>query len=482
MKNDKTIFDKSLEGSGSFSCEQELNIGNYLNKTIPEEYIRRGNIGLPEISEREVVKHYTHLSERTFSVDSNFYPLGSCTMKYNPRINEDLSSLKGFTMLHPLQESVDCQGTLELLYEFERKLSFICGMDSFTLQPAAGANGELTALLVARKYFSSRKENRKKVVVPDSSHGTNPASATIAGFELVTIPSKDGEVDMEALKKECDGNLAVFMLTNPNTLGIFERNVVEICKVVHACGGLTYMDGANMNALLGVAKPGDMGFDMMHVNLHKTFSAPHGGGGPGSGPVGVKKHLVEFLPVPFIVEEDNYYSLSFERNNSIGCVKTFWGNFQVILKAAIYVDSIGMNGLQETSKGAIISANYLKKKLSRDFNIPVNRPCMHEFVMTPDENKSPAKTLDIAKRLLDYGVHAPTIYFPLIVKEAIMIEPTETENIQVLDEFVEVMFEIAKEARENPQILHDAPLNTFRRRLDEVKAARNPVLKWAKKD
>ncbi len=487
MKNlsvkEKLLFEKSVSGSGAFAEEPSKLNGDKLGKRIPASYLRKEDIGLPEISERDLVQHYTHLAHRTFSVDANFYPLGSCTMKYNPKINEDIASMEGFACLHPHQSTEDIQGALKVLYHLERKLSFICGMDHFSLQPAAGAHGEQTALMIAKHYFQKRGEKRNKIVLPDSSHGTNPASAALCGFDVVTIAStKDGEVDLEMLAKECDENIAVFMLTNPNTLGLFERQILKICDVVHRTGGLTYCDGANLNALMGISRPGDMGFDMMHVNTHKTLSTPHGGGGPGAGPVGVKSHLAEFLPVPRVVQEwekhQTWYRWSFDFPNSIGSVKTFWGNFGILLRAAVYIDSLGLKGLQNCSETAILNANYLRKKLEDTFTIPHNRPCMHEFVMTPDKEKSPGKTMDIAKRLLDFGIHAPTVYFPLIVKDAIMIEPTETESKQTMDEFVDRLKDIAKEARTNPELLEQAPTKTYRSRMDEVQAARNPVLQW----
>jgi len=479
LTNEMSIFEKSQQGAGAYSSKPFYELEGVHETMLPPEYMRQSSLELPDISERDIVKHFSNLASRTFSLDEHFYPLGSCTMKYNPKVNEDIAGLEGFLNLHPLQPALDVQGALKMLYQFEKELSFICGMDKFSLQPSAGAHGEVTALLIAKKYFSKRDEKRTKIVVPDSSHGTNPASASLAGFDLVTIPSKDGVVDLELLKRECDSSLAVLMLTNPNTLGLFEEDVIKICDMVHQCGGLTYQDGANMNALLGLARPGDMGFDMMHVNLHKTFSTPHGGGGPGSGPVGVKHHLESFLPVPFVEKsEDDFYTFNYGLKDSIGAVKSFWGNFGVILRASVYLDAIGLKGLRETSKAAIINANYLKKKLSQTYLIPYEKPCMHEFVMVPDNKKVSTKTLDIAKRLLDFGIHSPTVYFPLIVKEAIMIEPTETESKQVLDEFVTVMKEIAEEAVSNPEKLKEAPFDTFRKRIDEVTAARKPVLKW----
>ncbi len=476
--NDATLFDKTDPGSSAFSKDPDYVLKGITEQDLPESLRRKEKIGLPELSELEVVRHYTSLSSKTFSVDMNFYPLGSCTMKYNPKVNETIASMPGFTGIHPLEEASAVQGCLKLLYQFEKSLCRICGMDSFTLQPAAGAHGELTALYTARKYFKNRKEARTKVVVPDSSHGTNPASAALAGFHLVTIPSKNGEVDLEALKKECTPDLAVFMLTNPNTVGLFEKQIESICAMVHEAGGLAYMDGANLNALLGLVRPGDIGFDMLHINLHKTFSTPHGGGGPGSGPVGVKSHLAPFLPVPFVTLKQDAYVLSSDRPLSIGSVKSFFGNFGVILKASAYLDAVGFSGLREISEAAIISANYLKSRLGHLFDIAFDKPCMHEFVMSPDTGKYKVKTLDIAKRLLDYGIHAPTIYFPLIVHESIMIEPTETESKQTLDQFVSVLEEIMKEAAENPEKIKNAPYTTYRVRMDEVEAARNPVLRW----
>ncbi|MBN2143072.1 MAG: aminomethyl-transferring glycine dehydrogenase subunit GcvPB [Candidatus Aureabacteria bacterium] len=477
--SEQLLFEKAASGSGQFSAEHSLLNREKLVSRVPSFFLRKNEIGLPELSERDLVMHYTRLAGRMFSVDSHFYPLGSCTMKYNPKISEDVSSEEGFQYAHPFQNEDDVQGCLQMMHELEQRLNVICGMDAFTLQPSAGAHGELTALLIARKYFKDRKEERIKVVVPDSSHGTNPASASLCGFHVVTIPSLNGEVDMAALERECTSDLAVFMLTNPNTAGLFEKNIVSICEKVHSAGGLTYYDGANLNALMGIARPGDMGFDLLHVNLHKTMATPHGGGGPGSGPVGVKAHLVSYLPVPFVEKKkDDVYKWSYKRPGTIGMMKSFWGNFGVALKAAVYCDALGFSGLKQASLTAVLNANYLKKKLEDTFTVPFNELCMHEFVMTPHPEKSPAKTLDMAKRLLDFGIHAPTVYFPLTVKESMMIEPTETESKDTLDEFVSVMMQIADEARNQPEKLHDAPLTTYRQRLDEVRAARNPVLKY----
>lgn len=476
---ENNIFEKSNCGNSAFYNDSLYSLDNISEKQILGEFLRDEKIGLPDISERDMVKHFSDLADRTFSLDAHLYPLGSCTMKYNPKVNEDISSFSGFTDIHPLQDDEDVQGALQVIYEVERELSFLTGMDNFSMQPAAGAHGELTALFIAKKYFQQKGENRTKIVVPDSSHGTNPASASIAGYDLITISSKNGEVDLDELKKVADENIAVFMLTNPNTLGIFEKNVKQICRIVHDAGGLTYLDGANMNALLGLVKPGVMGFDMMHVNLHKTFATPHGGGGPGSGPVGVKHHLKQFLPYPEVVKLNEIFSFSFDNHEeSIGPMKAFWGNFGVILRAHAYIEALGPKGLQETSKAAIINANYLKAKLKNYFNVPFDTHCMHEFVITPKDIDQTVKTIDIAKKLLDFGIHAPTIYFPLIVKEAIMIEPTETESLRTLDIFVEVLIDIAKLCKLSPDIMHKAPENTFRKRLDEVLAARKPHLKW----
>ncbi|MEE9152317.1 MAG: aminomethyl-transferring glycine dehydrogenase subunit GcvPB, partial [Thermoplasmata archaeon] len=437
-------------------------------------------LNLPELSEMDVVRHYTELSGKNFGVDSGFYPLGSCTMKYNPKVNEKIASLPGFRDAHPYQPEELSQAALKLMYELSKYLCEVTGMDSFTLQPAAGAHGELTGLMIAKAYFSSKGENRKNILIPDSAHGTNPASAVGCGFSTVKIETDgSGNVDLEALKGGTDENTAVLMITNPNTLGIFERRIVEICETVHLQGGLVYLDGANMNAMLGITKPRDMGVDMMHLNLHKTFSAPHGGGGPGSGPLGVMEFLEEFLPVPVIEKRKETYTLNHDRPRSIGRVKPFFGNFGVMVKAYAYIRMLGGKGLKDVAENAVLNANYLMKKLKDDYTLPYDVLCKHEFVISGDKQlKNGVSTMDIAKRLMDYGFHPPTIYFPLIVKEAMMIEPTETESKGTLDAFAEAMHRIAEEAKSDPDIVKNAPHTTSKRRLDGVLASRKPIIKY----
>ena len=482
IRDERLIFEKSVKGR----------IGYILPKNdVPEvdlketygDLLRKENPAIPEVSEVDVVRHYTMLSQRNYGVDSGFYPLGSCTMKYNPKINEDISSFDGFTQVHPLQNPVSSQGCLEILYRMDRYLSEVLGMEQVTLQPAAGAQGEMTGLMIIKAYHMSRNdEKRVKIIVPDSSHGTNPASAALTGFEVVQIPSNEkGCIDIEALKGVLDDTVAGLMLTNPNTLGLFEEDILKISELVHNCGGLLYYDGANMNAIMGIARPGDMGYDIAHVNLHKTFSTPHGGGGPGSGPVGVVKKLVPFLPVPVIEKKDDYYELDYDRPLSIGKVKSFYGNFSVIVRAFCYIMSMGPQGLKEASKTAVLNANYIRKKLEDLYEIPFNRTCMHEFVLSASRQAEKGiSALDIAKNLLDRGFHPPTIYFPLIVKEAMMIEPTETESPETLDSFIDAMRDMAQKAEEDPESLRHAPRTTYVTRLDEVKAARTPVLRWKK--
>ena len=480
---EKLIFEKSVEGRhGNYLPPSDVPV-KQIHELIPEELSRKKAPLLPQLTEVEVVRHYTRLSQLNYGVDTGFYPLGSCTMKYNPKINEDAANLNGFSQLHPYQPVESVQGALELMYKTQEYLAEITGMDAFTLQPAAGAHGELTGLLLIMAYHAARGDfQRDKVLVPDSAHGTNPASATLVGCKIIEIPSKEnGEVDLEALKKAVGEDTAALMLTNPNTLGMFETQIIEIAEIVHQAGGLLYYDGANMNAIMGYARPGDMGFDVVHLNLHKTFSAPHGGGGPGAGPVGVKSCLEPFLPKPVISynqQTQNYY-FDEERSQSIGRMKAVYGNFGVVVKAFTYLLMMGGDGLQEVSAKAVLNANYLMNLLSKHYEQPFAGPCKHEFVLTSSPYKgNEVRTLDIAKRLLDYGFHAPTIYFPLIVSEALMIEPTETENKQTLDEFARVMAKIAQEAMENPKLLQEAPHNTPVSRLDETQAARKPVLRW----
>ena len=471
-----TIFEKSRRGRRAYRFPANDCPPERLDLPIQ----RKSRLGLPEVGEQDIVRHYIELASKNYHIDKGMYPLGSCTMKYNPLVNEELAALEGFAGLHPGQDGDDVQGALQLMFELERALSEICGMEAFTLQPTAGAHGELTGMMIARDHFRSRDERRKTVIVPDSAHGTNPASVTICGFEPKTVPSNDrGLIDPFLLEKAIDSETAVLMLTLPNTLGLFEREIARIVEIVHSAGALIYMDGANMNALLGVVRPGEIGVDIMHVNLHKTFSTPHGGGGPGSGPVGVRADLADFLPVPRIVREDYRYALSTLSEKSIGRVHSFFGNFNVLVKAYAYIRTLGAEGLVAVAHNAILNANYLMKRLEKTYDLKYPGPCMHEFVLSGSNlKKYGVRTSDIAKRLLDYGLHAPTIYFPLIVEEALMIEPVETESRETLDHFAEIMERIAGEAKEQPELLTDAPRNTPVRRLDESQAARNPDLCW----
>ncbi|HSG28214.1 MAG TPA: aminomethyl-transferring glycine dehydrogenase subunit GcvPB [Candidatus Krumholzibacterium sp.] len=472
----RTIFEKGSSGeSGRYipanDCA-DMDLGSLITRKKPP--------GLPSVGQQDVIRHYVELASKNYHIDKGMYPLGSCTMKYNPVINEEIASLEGFAGLHPAQDEEDVQGALALMYGLQTSLCEITGMKGFSLQPVAGAHGELTGMMIAKKYFEDRGEQREVVIVPDSAHGTNPASVAICGFTPKTVASgEDGLIDPEALEKEIDGKTAVFMLTLPNTLGLFEREIARIVEIVHKAGALIYMDGANMNALLGIVKPGDIGIDIMHVNLHKTFGTPHGGGGPGSGPVGVAGHLVDLLPVPRVVEREGRFSLDHGPGASIGMVHPWYGNFGVMVKAYAYIRACGSDGLKAVSENAIINANYLMKKVARSYDIKYPGPCMHEFVASA-RNLRPygVKTLDVAKRLLDYGLHAPTVYFPLIVEEALMIEPVETEKKETLDHFAGIMEKIAREAKDDPQLLHDAPLTTPVRRLDEAAAARSPELCW----
>lgn len=451
---------------------------------IPKGLLRTVPPELPEVAEVDVVRHFVRLSQRNHGVDVGFYPLGSCTMKYNPKVNEDVAALPGFTRVHPLQPEETTQGALKLMYELSQYLAEIAGMDAVTLQPAAGAHGELTGMLIIKAYHRSRgDEKRTKVIVPDSSHGTNPATASLAGLEVVTIKSDTrGGVDLDELKAALSDEVAALMLTNPNTLGLFDENILEIARLVHEAGGLVYYDGANVNAILGIARPGDMGFDVVHFNLHKTFATPHGGGGPGSGPVGVKKELEKFLPVPVVVKDGDMYRLDYDRPESIGKIKSFYGNFGVMVKAYAYIRSMGPDGLKEVSENAVLNANYLMKRLKDHYYLPYDRICKHEFVLSGKwQVEHGVHTGDIAKALLDYGYHAPTIYFPLIVEEAIMIEPTETESLETLDGFVDAMVEIAELAKNDPEKVKGAPYTMVVGRLDDVRAARQPDLRWSRK-
>ena len=447
---------------------------------LPAKYLRTAKAALPEISQLELMRHYTQLSNRNFGVDTGFYPLGSCTMKYNPKVNEDIARYPGLALLHPLQSEDTVQGAMEVLFKMEESLAEIAGMAGVTLQPVAGAHGELTGLKLIRAYHRDRGDlARTKVIVPDSAHGTNPASAAMCGMDAVEIKSEeDGSIDLEALKAAVGPDTAALMLTNPSTLGLFESKIEAIAKIVHDAGGLLYYDGANSNAIMGIVRPGDMGFDVVHLNLHKTFATPHGGGGPGSGPIGVKERLLPFLPDPHVEKQGDKYVWA-KSAKSIGKVHSFHGNFGVIVRAYAYILTMGAAGLRQTSEDAVLNANYCKKMLSEAFDSPFDRFCMHECVLTSKKQQEHGiHTLDIAKRLLDYGYHPPTIYFPLIVEEALMIEPTESESKETLDGFIDAMKKIAQEAAENPEIVHTAPHNTIVSRLDETLAARKPVVRW----
>lgn len=437
---------------------------------------------LPQIAEIDLGRHYTKLMKQTHGVNDGFYPLGSCTMKYNPRVNEAMANQPGFADIHPLQPVETAQGCLEVMYEAEQLLCEITGMDGMTFQPAAGAHGEYTGLLLMRGYHLSNGDTaRTKIIVPDSAHGTNPASAVMAGFTVVSIPSNEnGGVDLEALRKAVGPDTAGLMLTNPNTVGLFDPNILEITKIVHDAGGLCYYDGANLNAIMGHVRPGDMGFDCVHLNLHKTFSTPHGGGGPGSGPVGCKKFLEPFLPTPRVIKAENGFAFT-APEKSMGRVRSFYGNFLVVVRALTYVLTLGKEGIPAASAGAVLNANYLMSKLKYSYDMAYNVPCMHEFVMSLEKLKheTGVSAMDVAKRLLDFGMHPPTMYFPLIVHEALMVEPTETESKETLDAAADVFLKILEEARTDAESLHTAPHNCYIGRPDEVQAARKPVLRYS---
>ncbi|MBR6098192.1 aminomethyl-transferring glycine dehydrogenase subunit GcvPB [bacterium] len=468
----RTIFEKSNNTDGISVTDAVTDI-DY----IDEKYLRENPVGLPQIGELEVMRHYKELSDRNFCIEKGFYPLGSCTMKYNPKVNELLASLEGFTALHPLANDDASQGALKLMYNLQAALTKITGMDAVTLQPAAGAHGELTGMMIIKKYFETKGENRKKVLIPDSAHGTNPASAHMCGFEIVQVNSDSkGQVDIEHLKSLLDKDVAAIMMTNPNTLGLFEEKVLEISKLMHDNGSLLYYDGANFNAIMGHTNPKLMGFDVVHINLHKTFATPHGGGGPGAGPVCVVEKLKEFLPVPVVSFDGKKYFRNYDLKHSIGSVKSFFGNFGVLVRAYAYILMMG-NNLKEATENAVLNANYIKEKLKPYYDLPYDVPCMHEFVLTGERQKEKGvSTLNIAKRLMDGNAHPPTVYFPLIVHEAIMIEPTESETKAKLDEFIDTMIQIAKEVDENPEKVLSAPHSTPVKRVDETLAARHPDL------
>jgi len=438
-------------------------------------------VALPEVSEVDVVRHFTRLSTYNYSVDFGLYPLGSCTMKYNPKINEATCRYEGLTRLHPMQEESTVQGALEIMHTLQGALCAVSGMDACTLQPCAGAQGEFTGMQLIRAYHLSRNDARKVVLIPDSAHGTNPATAHFAGYVVEEIRSgADGCVDLEALKARMGADVAAIMLTVPNTLGIFEKNIAAICDILHGAGGQVYVDGANLNALMGLTRPGDWGADVMHINLHKTFSTPHGGGGPGAGPVACKKHLEPFLPVPVVVKRGDRFALDSDRPQSIGKVHAFFGNFLVLVRALTYIESMGADGLKEASELAILNANYLRARLKGTLPLGFDGPTLHETVFCDKGFPNGVTTMDLAKRLIDFGFHPPTVYFPLIVHGAIMVEPTETEPIEELDRFVEAVEAILKEAATDPEKVKSAPHTAFRRRLDDVGAARSPKLVWQK--
>lgn len=484
------IFELSSLGRKGYSLPKCDVPQGKINRLIPSDFLRDRPPNLPEVSEIDIVRHFTKLSQLNYAVDVGFYPLGSCTMKYNPKLNDAVASLPGFARSHPYQPEELSEGILQIFYELEQLLCEICGMAAFSLQPAAGAHGEFLGIMMIHAYHLDRgDEKRTRVLIPDSAHGTNPASAARCGYEVITIPSNEkGEIDLDALKANLNHfghEVAALMLTNPNTFGLFETNILEISELVHQAGALMYADGANMNALLGLCRPGDMGFDVMHLNLHKTFSTPHGGGGPGAGPVGVSEKLVDFLPLPKVVKEDNKYKLNYDFPKSIGKVRAFYGNSGVLVRAYTYIKALGAEGLKQVSYNAILNANYLRRKLENYYHLPRKRTCMHEVVFSAKNQKAHSvSALDVAKRLLDFGFHAPTIYFPNIISgdnpitEALMIEPTETESKQTLDRFIEAMIQIDEEAKSNPDLVKGAPYTTPVSRLDEVTAARKPNVKY----
>jgi len=482
-KPEPVVFELSSPGRRAYSLPSLDVPERDPKELLPDDQLREEPADLPEVSEVDVVRHFTRLSQRNHGVDIGFYPLGSCTMKYNPKVNEVVAGLGGFAGLHPLVPEELAQGALQLMYELQGYLAEIGGVDAVSLQPAAGAHGEFTGLSIIKAYLADKGEgHRCKVIIPDSAHGTNPASAIVSGCETVEVKSDErGGVDLESLKQVVDDQVACLMLTNPNTLGLFDENIHKIAEIIHQAGGLLYYDGANTNAIMGYARPGDAGFDVVHFNLHKTFSTPHGGGGPGSGPVGVRKELADFLPVPVVREQDGRYFLDYSVSKTIGRVKEFYGNFGVMVKAYAYIRSMGPDGLKRVSEDAVLNANYLMRKLARDYYLMYDRVCKHEFVASGvrQKDRHGVKTLDIAKRLLDYGVHAPTVYFPLIVPEALMVEPTETESRETLDNFADIMAKIAREAEESPEKVLEAPEKTFVKRLDEATAARNPDLAYS---
>jgi glycine dehydrogenase subunit 2 len=473
--NEKLLFEHSTPGRKGY----DLPPLDVPAATLPEEMVRQEIGGFPELSEVDVVRHFTRLSTWNYGVDSGFYPLGSCTMKYNPKINEVAARLPGFAQLHPLTPAIFSQGALALMYSLQEALGEISGFPAVTLQPAAGAHGEMVGMLVIRACLEARGYARHKVLIPDTAHGTNPATAALCGYQVVPIGS-DGILTAATVEAAMDDEVAALMITNPNTLGLFESEIADICRIVHERGGLVYCDGANLNALLGITRPGDMGIDVMHFNLHKTFSTPHGGGGPGAGPVGVTAELAPFLPVPLVVREGDDYRLDFDRPQSIGRGKAFHGHFGILVRAWAYIRTLGPAGLRQATEMAVLNANYIRARLEGNFHLPHSARSLHEVVFSDRDLAGDCHTLDLAKRLIDYGYHPPTVYFPLVVKGAIMIEPTETESKETLDEFCDAMQAIAREAQKNPELLKEAPTLTRVRRLDETAAARKPRLRWEK--
>jgi glycine dehydrogenase subunit 2 len=475
---DKLIFELSSPGREGYSLP--ASDVPAAPDAVPAKFRRAAPAALPEVSEFDVVRHYSRLSRMNYGVDTHFYPLGSCTMKYNPKLNEDMARLSGFLRLHPLAPESVSQGALKLMHELSRMLAEVAGMDAVSLQPAAGAQGELAGVLMIRAYHASRGEKRTKVLIPDSAHGTNPASTALAGYEVVEVKSTpNGEVEVDDLARHLDETVAAFMITVPNTLGNFEPRILEITELCHARGAQVYMDGANLNAILGITRPGDLGFDVCHFNLHKTFTTPHGGGGPGAGPVGIKAHLAPFLPTPVVAKKGEAYTFDWKRPKSIGKLQAFWGNFGMLVRAYAYIRAMGPEGLRAVSDNAVLNANYVMKRLEKAYDVAAPGPCMHECVLSARRQKKQGVTaMDVAKRLLDLGFYAPSTYFPLIVEEALMIEPTETESKETLDAFCDAMIQIAREAETTPEVVHEAPVTTPVRRLDQTKAAREPDLRW----
>ncbi len=478
--NEPLIFDQSVPGRVAYSLPPSDVPEEKPERLLPNKLLREDIEGFPEVSEVDVIRHYTRMSQWNYGVDSGFYPLGSCTMKYNPRVNEDVARISGFARAHPYQPEELSQGALQLMWELEQYLAEISGMDRVTLQPAAGAHGELTGMMLIHAYLTAKGNPRKKVIIPDSAHGTNPASSAICGYEVVPVKSGPrGVVEPKAVAEVMDEQVAAIMVTNPNTLGLFEEHIVEIAEVVHKKGGQVYCDGANLNALVGIAKVGDMGIDVLQFNLHKTFSTPHGGGGPGSGPAGLKKHLAPFLPVPTVEKQGKRFVLNYAIPKSIGKVRAFYGNFAMMVRAYAYIRSFGPKEMRRVAEVAVINANYLLSQLKGVYDLPHDRHCMHECVFSDAlQSRTDIHTVDVAKRLIDLGFHPPTIYFPLIVKGALMIEPTETESKETLDHFIAAMKRIAEEAEKAPEHLRMAPHNPKVTRLNETKAAREPKLRW----